>query len=57
MVLQSHLDKEDLRIELSVAALHKKTRKAARQAADLEVTAGEALLRLHLFSSRADHQQ
>lgn len=39
--VQTRLDKEDLRIEMSVAALHKQTNKAVRQAADLEVTLGE----------------
>ena len=39
--VQARLDKEDLRNEMSVAALHKQTKKAVRQAADLEVTLGE----------------
>lgn len=39
--VQARLDKEDLRIEMSVATLHRQTKKAVRQAADLEVTLGE----------------
>ena len=42
--VQARMDKEDLRIELSVAALRKQTKKAIRQAADLEVTAGKLVL-------------
>ena len=38
--IQARLDKEDLRIELSVAALRKETRKAVQKAADMEVTHG-----------------
>ena len=37
---QVHLDKQDLRIELSVAALRKQAKKAVKAAANLEVTAG-----------------
>ena len=41
VLLQAHLDKEDLRIELSVAALRKQSKRAAQQAAGLEVSSGE----------------
>ena len=39
--MQARLNKEDLRIELSVAALRKQTKKAGQMAADLEVSLGE----------------
>ena len=38
---QARLDKEDLRIELSVAALRKQSKRAAQKAADLEMSQGE----------------
>lgn len=44
--MQARLDKEDLRIELSVAALRKQTRQAVRKAADLEVSLGESVFQL-----------
>ena len=39
--MQARLDAEDLRIELSVAALRKQTKQAVRKAANLEVSLGE----------------
>ena len=39
--MQARLNKEDLRIELSVAALRKQTKKAGQMAAGLEVSLGE----------------
>ena len=49
IAMQARLDKEDLRIELSVAALRKQTQKAVRRAADLEVTLGEYILQFWLL--------
>jgi len=40
--IQERLDKEDLRIELSVAAMHKQGKQGVREAANLEVSLGEA---------------
>ena len=40
-LVQARLDAEDLRIELSVAALRKQTKQAVRKAANLEVSLGE----------------
>ena len=40
--IQERLDKEDLRIELSVAAMHKQAKQGVRKAANLEVSLGEA---------------
>ena len=42
-VVQARLDAEDLRIELSVAALRKQTKQAVRKAANLEVSLGEVV--------------
>ena len=44
---QARLDKEDLRIEVSVAALRKQRKKAVKQAADLEVSLGKSVM--HVF--------
>lgn len=44
ILVQAYLDKADLQIEMSVAALHKQHQKAVRRAADLEVTLGKLLL-------------
>lgn len=38
--IQAQLDKQDVRIELGVAALRKQAQKAVRTAANLEVTSG-----------------
>ena len=46
LVVQAWLDKEDLRIEVSVAAVRKQTKKAVKQAADLEVTLGKHCIHL-----------
>lgn len=57
-LLQAQLDKADLRIEMSVAALHKQNQKAVRRAADLEVTLGMLLVYTHLISAtQLVHQQ
>ena len=40
MCIQERLDKEDLRIELSVTAMHKQAKQAVRKAANLEVSLG-----------------
>jgi len=39
--IQERLDKEDLRIELSVTAMHKQAKQAVQKAANLEVSQGE----------------
>lgn len=58
MLLQAQLDKADLRIEMSMAALHKQNQKAVRQAADLEVTLGKLFADTHLISAtQLVHQQ
>lgn len=41
LCIQERLDKEDLRIEVSVAAMHKQAKQAVRKAANLEVSLGE----------------
>ena len=50
-LVQAHLDKADLRIEMSVAALHKQNQKAVRRAADLEVTLGKRFAYTYLISA------
>lgn len=50
-LMQHQLDKQDLRIEMSVAALRKQAKKAAKTAADLEMTAGAANLAQCLVGS------
>ena len=41
--IQERLDKEDLRIELSVTAMHKQAKQAVQKAANMEVSLGEGV--------------
>lgn len=58
LLVQAQLDKADLRIEMSMAALHKQNQKAVKRAADLEVTLGKRFVYTYLISAtQLVHQQ